>query len=186
MKSEVAAELVGRAASHGMRLAAAESLTGGLVASSIVSVPGASRVFTGGIVAYDTALKRSLLGVDSELLARQGPVDRDVAVQMAEGARRACAIVGADRVLRDADLGVATTGVAGPDPDAQSGQAAGTVWVSVSGPGEEVRVQLVPGLAGRDRTEIREAATHAALCLLNEALRQHARRPGESGAGRET
>ena len=79
-----------------------------------MSVPGASLVFNGGVVSYHTQLKHSLLGVDAELLAENGPVDPHVAQQMAEGARHTCAIDG-----RPADIGLATTGVAGPDPDPQ-------------------------------------------------------------------
>lgn len=168
--AEVSASVIALAASRGLRIAVAESLTGGLLASSLVSVPGASRAFSGGVVAYDTALKRSLLGVDDALLARRGPVDRDVAVQMAAGAREACAVPDAAGVVRRADIGISTTGVAGPDPDPQTGQPAGTVWVCVSGPGEAVRTRLVPGLDGLDRSGIRAAAVGAALELAEAAL----------------
>ena len=89
---ELARAVVHRADELGVRFAAAESLTGGLLSATIVSVPGASRVFSGGIVAYDTALKSSLLGVDAPLLAARGPVDPEVATQMARGVRRACAV----------------------------------------------------------------------------------------------
>ncbi len=105
---ELAERVIERATKLGIRLAVAESLTGGLVAASLVSVPGASLAFTGAIVAYDTSLKASLLGVDSSLLQRVGPVDAQVARQMAAGARAACG---------EAEVGVATTGVAGPAAD---------------------------------------------------------------------
>lgn len=161
---ELAALLVERAVGLGLRLAVAESLTGGLLAASIVSVPGASRVFSGGIVAYDTALKRSLLGVDAALLRERGPVDADVAAQMAAGVREACAVPLGEGTPAPADLGISTTGVAGPDPDPQTGQAAGTVWIGASGRHGE-RTLLLPGLAGLDRPTIREAAVRAALEL---------------------
>ena len=105
-----AEELVSRLIAHGWTVAVAESLTGGLVVSSLVSVPGASATVRGGIVAYATALKHTLLGVDAALLAAQGAVHPDVARQMAEGVRGTAAIDG-----RAADVGIATTGVAGPD-----------------------------------------------------------------------
>src|SRR6266704_749499 len=85
-------------------LAVAESLTGGLLAATIVDVPGASRAFRGGLVVYATDLKASLAGVPADLLDARGPVDPDVAVELALGARRRCA----------ADWGLSTTGVAGP------------------------------------------------------------------------
>ncbi|WP_449279654.1 CinA family protein [Leucobacter sp. GX0328] len=168
--AEVAEAVIARAVSRGLRLAVAESLTGGLLASTLVSVPGASRALSGGVVAYDTALKRSLLGVDGALLAERGPVDRAVAEQMARGAREACAVPGVSGAVHRADIGISTTGVAGPDPDPQTGQPAGTVWVCVSGPGEAERTLLLPGLAGLDRRGIREAAVRAALELAEAAL----------------
>lgn len=179
--TEPAPLLISAAAARGLRIAVAESLTGGLLAAELVAVPGASRVFSGGVVAYDTALKHALLGVDAELLRARGPVDAEVARQMARGVRRACAVpepsVGgtaseASRAIaepaREADLGIATTGVAGPDPDPQTGQPAGTVWVAVSGPGGE-RAELLEGLAGLGREEIRIATVRAAIEL---ALRE--------------
>lgn len=166
--SEVLARrVIARATQDGMRIAAAESLTGGLLASSLVSVPGASRAFSGGIVAYDTELKHSLLGVDRSLLRDRGPVDGDVARQMALGVRRACGREAHGRLL-PADYGVATTGVAGPDPDAQTGQPAGTVWIAVSSTRGE-REQLFESL-GATRAEVREGALVAALQLLLEEL----------------
>lgn len=170
LDSTAAAAVIERAVSAGLRLAVAESLTGGLLASSLVSVPGASRAFSGGVVAYDTALKHSLLGVDDALLAARGPVDREVAAQMAHGVRLACAVPDSAGKPRPADIGISTTGVAGPDPDPQTGQPAGTVWVCVSGPGDSERSLLLPGLAGLDRGGIRTATVRAALELAAAAL----------------
>ncbi len=116
-----------------LRVAVAESLTGGLLADAFVSVPGASRVFSGGIVAYDTGLKWSLLAVDEELLRAEGPVHPQVAQQMARGVRNSCAVARAPLgEALPADVGLSTTGVAGPDPDPVTGQPAGTVWLGVS------------------------------------------------------
>lgn len=150
-----AAPLVRRLAERGETLATAESLTGGLLAATIVDVPGASAVFRGGLVVYATDLKASLAGVPAALLAERGPVDPDVAAALADGARRRCG----------AGWGLGTTGVAGPDP--QGAAAVGTVHVAVAGPrGARVRSLTVRG--GRD--EVRRGAVTAALGLLAEAL----------------
>lgn len=150
-----------RAATLGLRLAVAESLTGGLLADSVVSVPGASRVFSGGIVAYDTALKHTLLEVDQKLLTANGPVDPTVAKQMARGVRSACAVPRAGGAAPvPADIGLATTGVAGPDPDPATGQAVGTVWIGVSSKLGERAILLK---ATGDRAAIRAEAVLAAL-----------------------
>ncbi|MEU5635088.1 CinA family protein [Streptomyces rishiriensis] len=140
-------------------LAVAESLTGGLVAAEITAVPGASRVFRGSVTAYATDLKHRLLGVDAGLLEARGAVDAQVAAQMAAGARKALG----------ADWGVATTGVAGPDP--QDGQPVGTVFVAVDGPagpdsgsagGGKVEALRLNG----DRAEIRRESVRSVLALL--------------------
>lgn len=106
-------------------IAVAESLTGGGLAAELTRVPGASAVVLGAAVVYATELKHTLLGVDAELLQREGPVDAEVARQLAAGVRERLAVDG-----RPADLGVSTTGVAGPDP--QGGRAVGTVYVGVA------------------------------------------------------
>jgi nicotinamide-nucleotide amidase len=154
--SERAAEAVlRRLRERRQTLAVAESLTGGLLAATIVDVPGASTVFRGGLVVYATDLKRELAGVPGDLLARHGPVDPDVALALADGARRVCV----------ADWGVGTTGVAGPDP--QDGIPVGTVYLACRGPGGgEVRGLTLDG----DRALIRAGAVAAALDLLAEAL----------------
>ena len=105
-----AADVLAALGQAGLSLAVAESLTGGLLAATLVDVPGASAVFRGGVIAYATDVKATLLGVDPALLAERGPVDPQVAAQMATGVR----------VRLGADVGVSTTGVAGPDP--QDGQ----------------------------------------------------------------
>lgn len=157
----LAAELVHRLVTRGWTIAAAESLTGGLVAATLVSVPGASACVRGGVIAYATALKHSLLGVDAALLATEGAVHPDVARQMAEGVREAASVDGAP-----ADVGVATTGVAGPAP--QDGRPVGTVFVAVAAPGG-TRVEAL-ALAGT-RAQIRAEATRAAIAIAAEAVR---------------
>ncbi len=136
---------------HGGTLAVAESLTGGLLAASLVDVPGASATFRGSVTAYATDLKASVLGVDEGLLAVHGPVHPVVAGQMAEGVRR----------LLGATYGLATTGVAGPDP--QDGQPVGTVYLAFAGPAGSLVTS--PRLSG-ERATIRRMAVTAALELL--------------------
>ncbi|WP_261166150.1 CinA family protein [Microbacterium sp. Marseille-Q6965] len=151
----VASELLAQLRARGWTIAVAESLTGGLLASALVEIPGASASLRGGVVAYDTAIKRTVLGVDPEVLSDGGPVQPRVAAQMAEGARRALAVDG-----RAADVGVATTGIAGPvSPD---GQPVGTVDVGVSLPGGTRTERAV--FRG-DRDAIRAQAVRLALRL---------------------
>ena len=140
---------------QGLTVATAESLTGGLLAGELVSVPGASMAFNGGIVSYATPLKQTLLKVNSARLAEFGPVDALVVEQMAEGARHACAVNG-----RPAELGLATTGVAGPGSDLQTGQPAGTVYIGIATATGSRSVRLA--LSG-DRSAIREATVAAAI-----------------------
>jgi nicotinamide-nucleotide amidase len=151
--------------SRGATLAVAESLTGGLVAAELTGVPGASRTFRGSVTAYATELKQQVLGVDGALLAERGAVDPDVARAMAEGVRQ----------LLGADWGLATTGVAGPDP--QDGRPVGTVYVAVafSGGTEVLGLQL----AG-DRAAIRSATVEAVLSLLEVSLVKSARDTGQT------
>ncbi len=137
-------------------LAVVESLTGGLLAATFVEISGVSAVFRGGLVVYATDLKASLAGVPPDLLAARGAVDPDVAVAMAEGGRARCG----------ADWALATTGVAGPDP--QEGKPVGLVFVAVAGPGgAAVRRLSVPG----DRAVVRAGAVTAVLDLFAEKLR---------------
>jgi nicotinamide-nucleotide amidase len=145
---------------RGRTLAVAESLTGGLLVDAFVRVPGASAVLVGGVVAYATPVKRSVLGVDPVLLDREGPVDPEVARQMADGVRRVLAVDG-----RTADVGVSTTGVAGPE--GQGGKPPGTVWVGVA-VGDRLLARGAT-LTG-DRAEVRAGAVDLALGALLEAL----------------
>jgi nicotinamide-nucleotide amidase len=138
-------------------VAAAESLTGGLVAAALTTVPGSSAVFRGGIVAYAAELKTDLLGVPAGLLARYGPVHAEVAAAMAAGVRQRLG----------AAYGLATTGVAGPGP--ADGQPAGTVFIAVLGPSGLVGCQL--NLAG-DRQRVREGSVREIMSLLVRTLRE--------------
>lgn len=167
---DVAAEVVRALTAARRTIAVAESLTGGAVTAALVDVPGASAVLRGGVVAYVTPLKASLLGVDADLLAAHGPVHPLVAEQMARGVREAAAIEGAP-----ADYGLATTGVAGPDP--QDGAPVGLVFVAVAdAQGCDVREMHASG----DRSAIRAATARAALELLAERLAADEARPPSS------
>ena len=161
----LAEQVIEVASSLGARIAVAESLTGGLVHAALVAVPNASLVMMGGIVTYHTELKHTLLGVDDDLLEAEGPVHPEVARQMAEGVRRSCAIT-VDGEITPTDFGVATTGVAGPEPDPQTGQEPGTVWLGIAGPRGTEAIRL--DIAG-NRTQIRESTVQEALhhLLLN-------------------
>jgi nicotinamide-nucleotide amidase len=137
-------------------LALAESLTGGLIAATIVEIPGVSSVFRGALVVYATDLKHTLAGVPEQLLAERGAVDADVARALATGTRERCA----------ADWAVATTGVAGPEP--QDGKPVGLVFVAVAGPhGATVRELNLSG----SRASIRTESAIAVLELLVDELR---------------
>ena len=136
-------------------VATAESLTGGLVCASLVDVEGASDVVRGGVVAYATDLKGTLLGVDEALLAASGPVHPDVAAQLATGVR--------DKL--GADAGISTTGVAGPDP--QHGHAPGEVWLGFA-IGD--RVSTVGLALGGDRAAIRRDTVSESLSRLRQLL----------------
>lgn len=155
--TDAAARVLARLEAAGLTLAVAESLTGGQLVAELVAVPGASRVLRGGVVAYASDLKQRLLGVDGTVLAERGAVSSEVAAQMAQGV--------CDRL--GADVGVATTGVAGPDP--QDGHAPGTVYVAVHRTGHETRTELC-ALAG-DRTTVRAESVRAALALLEDVIR---------------
>ena len=154
---ELATEIIGLLTRRGETVAAAESLTGGLVAAALTDVPGASNAFRGGVVAYATELKAQLLNVDVSMLKRHGPVYAPVAVAMAEGVRRRLG----------ATIGVSTTGVAGPGP--QDGHPAGTVHIAVSLAGDTV-VRTMALVGTRD--EVRRLTVERVLGLLLGRLRE--------------
>ncbi|WP_424935479.1 MULTISPECIES: CinA family protein [Bacteria] len=156
--TDQAEELLALLRHRGLHLAVAESLTGGALSAALVTVPGASDVFRGAVIAYATPVKQTLLGVDARLLAERGPVDGEVARQMARGARKALTVEGGE-----AEVGVSTTGVAGPTM--QDGAPIGTVHIGVSrGDRQESRAFRFEG----DRAAIRAEAVSAALSYLRE------------------
>lgn len=155
LTAEPVAALIDRLRGHGETVATAESLTAGLLTAVLTSVPGSSAVVRGGLVVYGTDLKSSLAGVDAALLAAKGPVDPDVAVQLAAGARERCR----------ASIGLGLTGVAGPD--SQDGVSPGTVWVAlISARGPRATLLTLSG----DREEVRAGAVRGAMDLLNADL----------------
>ena len=149
-------EVVGRLlVERGLTVAVAESLTGGGLASRIVHVPDSSRYFRGAVVAYSSEAKAGLLGVSKETLDGPGMVSEECALEMARGVRGAFG----------ADVGVATTGVAGPEP--LEGHPPGEIWVAVAGDGrEEARRFVAPG----DRDQVRRWAEQSALDLARRLL----------------
>jgi nicotinamide-nucleotide amidase len=153
------APLIALLRERGETVATAESLTAGLVAAVLTTVPGASAAVRGGLVVYATDLKASLAGVDPDLLAAHGAVHPDVARGLAEGARERCG----------ADWGIGLTGVAGPDP--QDGVAPGTVHIAVAGPGHtgNSAIGRTLDIAG-DRAAVRQAAVQAAIKLLSSVI----------------
>jgi nicotinamide-nucleotide amidase len=154
---ELATEILRLLTAAGQTVAAAESLTGGLVAAALTDVPGSSQAFRGGVVAYATELKAQILGVDSRMLDKHGPVHAPVAAAMAEGVRKRLG----------ATIGVATTGVAGPDP--ADGFPPGTVHIAVSLADDTVvRTMALNG----NRDEVRRLAVERVLGLLLGRLRE--------------
>jgi PncC family amidohydrolase len=149
---ELAQQLQTACLARGLTVATAESCTGGLVAHVITEVPGSSGYLVGGVVAYADRAKRDLLGVPAEMLLAHGAVSAQVAVAMAEGVR----------VRLGTDLGVAVTGIAGPDGGTAS-KPVGLVYVAVAGLGApEVRRHQWTG----DRSENKAASAASALELL--------------------
>jgi nicotinamide-nucleotide amidase len=142
-----------RVADRGQTLGTAESITGGAIADALVRVPGASQTFRGAIVAYDNALKTSLLDVDPATLREHGAVSEAVALAMAWGA---CARL-------DVDLAVASTGIAGPTGATES-KPVGLVYLAIAARDGEATVRrlTLPG----NRDDVRRRATVAALNLL--------------------
>jgi nicotinamide-nucleotide amidase len=147
--------VVGDLGSRGIKLATAESLTGGELGGLISAIPGASKTYVGGVISYATEVKLDLLGIDQETVDTVGVVSEQCAAEMATGVRD----------LLKADIGVSTTGVAGPTP--QEDKPVGLAYVGVAH-GDDVRVREVN--ADGSRWEIRRAVVAAAMDLLGETV----------------
>lgn len=155
---DATAALIAHLTREGLTVATAESLTAGALTAELTRPAGASAVVVGGVVVYATPLKHTLAGVDAALLAEHGPVHPEVARQLARGVRSRLAVDG-----RGADIGVATTGVAGPD--GQGGRAPGTVFVGISYGDVDEALEL--SLDG-DRMQIRAETVRRAVAALVE------------------
>lgn len=151
------ADLLARARQRGLRIATAESCTGGMVAVALTDVAGSSDVFDRGFVTYSNAAKVDMLGVSPDTLAAHGAVSEPVAQEMAEGAL----------ARSGAGLAVSITGIAGPGGSAVKPE--GRVCFGLAQGGAPTRVETVEfGALGRDK--VRKAATGHALLLLSGAL----------------
>ena len=143
---------------RGLTLSAAESCTGGLIAKRMTDLPGASKVFRGGVVSYTNGVKAGVLGVPDALLEQYGAVSEPVARAMAEGCRRACG----------SDLAVSVTGVAGPDKD-DWGNEVGTVYIALASQEGTFCKRLSCG-RGRGRGRVRISAAHNAFDIIRRTL----------------
>lgn len=153
----IAKQVIDNAVSSETTLATAESLTGGLIAGYLTSVPGSSAVVRGGVASYATEVKRDVLGVSGSQLEETGPVDGEVARQMAEGSRR----------LLESDLVVAVTGIAGPSGE-EPGKPVGTVWIAIAG--ESGSSSVLYRFSG-NRDQVRLQTVREALLLLESSIR---------------
>ncbi len=160
--------LVAELTTAGLTVAAAESLTGGAVCVELTRIPGSSRVFLGGVIAYSVSAKEQVLGVDPALLSRTGPVHPDVARAMAAGVAR----------LMGADMGVSTTGVAGPEPHGghEPGDAFVGWWTAQRSGALAVRI---PG----SRDAIVAGVTAVAVALVRQLATSGAPDPPTLGSG---
>ena len=143
---------------RGLRLAVAESCTGGAIASKFTAIAGASAYLLAGVVSYSNASKCDILGVDATLIERHGAVSEEVARAMAEGARR----------ITGAEYGVATTGIAGPTGGSEA-KPVGTVWMAVATPERTIAVMRN---SGTDRGQIISRASAYAIELLYNELKR--------------
>lgn len=150
-----AKKLIDRLEKDGLTLAVAESCTGGLLGGRITEVPGASKVFLGGVIAYDDQVKVAHLGVDAALLTDgHGAVSAAMATAMAKGVRERFG----------AKLAIAVTGIAGPHGGTDK-KPVGTVWLAALGPGDLVNVHRIQ--ADGDRQAVRLAAVADAIRLVD-------------------
>ena len=150
-------DLLAQARYWGLRIACAESCTGGMVAAALTDIPGSSDVFERGFVTYSNAAKVQMLGVREATLAAHGAVSEPVALEMAEGALR----------LSAADLAVAITGIAGPG--GSEFKPEGRVCFALARNGQPTFCQTVE-FGAKGRAKVRKAATDHALALLAAAL----------------
>jgi nicotinamide-nucleotide amidase len=154
-EADLAAVVLEQCRASKLKLAVAESCTGGLLGERLTNIPGSSEVFLGGVIAYHNDVKLKLLGVRAEDIDRYGAVSEEVALQMASGVREKLG----------ADVGVSVTGIAGPGGGTAE-KPVGSVWVAVHA--SEVKARRFH--VGGDRAEIRQRAAQAALEMVRRAL----------------
>lgn len=154
-EDDLASVVIARCRDLGLKLAVAESCTGGLIGERITNIPGSSDIFVGGVIAYDNAVKLSLLDVSAKTLERTGAVSEEVALEMAAGVKQ----------RMKADVGISVTGIAGPGGDTPE-KPVGLVWIAVDATEAQARRFHLIG----DRTEIRQRAAQAALEMVRRAL----------------
>ncbi|HJQ09944.1 MAG TPA: competence/damage-inducible protein A [Gemmatimonadaceae bacterium] len=152
---DLAAVVIERCRELGLKLAVAESCTGGLIGERITNIPGSSDVFLGGVIAYDNVVKGRLLKVSSQTLERYGAVSEEVALEMAAGVKENL----------KADVAISVTGIAGPGGGTAE-KPVGLVWIVVDAREAKARRFHLIG----DRTEIRQRAAQAALEMVRRAL----------------
>ena len=155
MVNDLAYELIQKLSQQHLTISVAESLTGGLVAASLTQIPGASAVFKGGIIAYRDEIKRQVLKVDPALITKFTSISEPVAQSMATNIRE----------IMNTDIGIATTGVAGPDKS--DGFAPGIVFVAISIGDHKICQKLE--LVG-DRTQIRDQSVNEIFKLTLSQL----------------
>lgn len=158
---EISKKIVKALTDKGLTLSCAESCTGGLVAKSITDVSGASVVFWGGVVSYDNSVKENVLGVSRKTLDSVGAVSYDTARQMAKGVR----------TLLKTDIGISTTGIAGPGGGTRE-KPVGTVYIGIAMENyeEAFLLQLDPQLS---REEIREQTVSLLLAKTLEKISEN-------------
>lgn len=155
MVNDLANELIQKLSQQHLTISVAESLTGGLVAASLTQIPGASAVFKGGIIAYRDEIKQKVLKVDPALITKFTSISEPVAQSMATNIRE----------IMNTDIGIATTGVAGPDKS--DGFAPGIVFVAISIGDHKICQKLE--LVG-DRTQIRDQSVNEIFKLTLSQL----------------
>lgn len=155
MTTTLSTTIVESLKSTGETLSIAESLTGGALTSEIVSVPGASHILKGSIVAYSVEIKVHELSVSQDIIDKVGAVSEEVALAMADGVK----------ARMNSTWSIASTGVAGPGP--HHGIPAGTVWLAIVGPDTRETVKLA--LEG-DRERVRRGAVESALGVFARIL----------------
>ena len=144
---------------RGLKLAVAESCTGGLIGHRITNVPGSSDYFNGGVIAYAYEAKVNLLGVSWDTLKTYGAVSRETVLEMASGARRSL----------QADIAVSVSGIAGPG-GGLPGKPVGTTWIGLAAPdGQSARLFHFDG----DREQNKAAASEAALTMILDYLQRN-------------